>query len=400
MINRLKEGFAGFINSNNNRVIVKRQKIIFWLGIVILLTIVIGLLIYIQEKGKGNERRKNGIPKEITKIELPDNTIDTEKRWREHFESIMAVQKQETEARLKSMEEVQSRLEAAANKMIEQELRDTKEKLKAAREELINASLDLQRVAKEEEERVNANPPHEESRLSVREFEKEIEFDRQKSAENYIPEGTYFTGHLLGGIVVSTALNTPDENATPVSIRLVGRGNLNSLNKTNIKNCRITGSAYGDLSSERAVIRLEKLICEKDGLYQTSRIAGQIFGPDGYNGIKGTVVSTSSKHIKNAMLGGFISGLSASGKGQDVSLLTGSGLVSTNKRGMKDMLGQGALQGVSNAGEKISDYYLRQAEAMSPVLTIPPGVRVNAQITKGFFIGEISTHQKIKEAKR
>jgi len=43
---------------------------------------------------------------------------------------------------------------------------------------------------------------------------------------------------------------------------------------------------------------------------------------------------------------------------------------------------------------------LRQVEAMSPVLTIPSGVRVNAQITKGFFVGEVNTHQKIKQAKQ
>ena len=34
---------------------------------------------------------------------------------------------------------------------------------------------------------------------------------------------------------------------------------------------------------------------------------------------------------------------------------------------------------------------------MSPVLTVPSGVRVNAQITKGFFVGEVSTHKKIKQ---
>ena len=160
------------------------------------------------------------------------------------------------------------------------------------------------------------------------------------------------------------------------------------------------GSAYGDLSSERAIIRLEKLVCEENGLYQTSKIAGQVFGPDGYNGIKGTVVSTSSKHIKNAALGGLISGLSGAAKGQDGASITGAGLISTKKKGVGDMLEQGALQGASNAGEKVADYYLRQAEAMSPVLTIDSGVRVNAQITKGFFVGEVGTHKKIKNAKK
>ena len=43
--------------------------------------------------------------------------------------------------------------------------------------------------------------------------------------------------------------------------------------------------------------------------------------------------------------------------------------------------------------------FLRLAESMSPVLTIPGGVKVNAKITGGFFIGEVGTHRKIKAAR-
>ena len=159
------------------------------------------------------------------------------------------------------------------------------------------------------------------------------------------------------------------------------------------------GSSYGDLSSERAIIRLEKLICEQDGTYITSKVAGQIFSSDGLNGIKGTVIATNAKHIKNAAIGGLISGISSSAKGQDGSSMSASGIISTKTKGAKNLLSDGALTGASNAGDKIADYYLRQAESMSPVLTVPSGVRVNAQITKGFFVGEVSTHGKIKTAR-
>ena len=402
MIEQLKEIIGatfGRGENDNNKAISDRQKLILKLVIGTIALIGFGLVILVQEKNKTYAKKNEPMETATTKIELPDTTIDTEKRWREHFENIMAIQKEEINERLKTMESAQDQLVAKASSSIEQELRETKEKLKAAQEELTSASLDLRRVAGEEQERLSATPIHHNA-MSVQEFEQEIEYDRPKSAANYIPEGTYFTGYLLGGVVVSTALSTPDENATPVSIRLTGRGNLNKANKTDMAKCSIMGSAYGDLSSERAIIRLEKLVCEHDGLYETSKIAGQIFGPDGYNGIKGTVVSTSSKHIKNAMVGGLISGLSGSAKGQEGGVISGSGLISTKKKGMGDMLTQGALTGTSNAGEKLADYYLRQAEAMSPVLTIPSGVRVNAQITKGFFVGEINTHQKIKQAKK
>jgi hypothetical protein len=122
-----------------------------------------------------------------------------------------------------------------------------------------------------------------------------------------------------------------------------------------------------------------------------------VHGPDGFNGIKGTVVSTGSKHIKNAMIGGLISGVTSSAKGQEGMNITAGGLISTQSMGFKDVAKQGVLSGASNAGDKIADYYLRQAESMSPVLTIPGGVRINAHITKGFFVGEVGTHKRIKQ---
>jgi conjugal transfer pilus assembly protein TraB len=79
--------------------------------------------------------------------------------------------------------------------------------------------------------------------------------------------------------------------------------------------------------------------------------------------------------------------------------MSASGVIATKTKGAKSLLGDGALSGASNAGDKIADYYLRQAEAMSPILTVPSGVRINAQITKGFFVGEVSAHSKIKNAR-
>jgi hypothetical protein len=118
------------------------------------------------------------------------------------------------------------------------------------------------------------------------------------------------------------------------------------------------------------------------------------------NGIKGKVVATSGKHIKNTLIGGVISGLSQSGRGLDSMAITNLGAVSTNKKGFKDMAASGTLTGASNAAEKIADYYLKMAETMSPILTIPGGVKVDVIFMKGFFIGELSTHKKIRQMRK
>jgi conjugal transfer pilus assembly protein TraB len=391
------------VDVNNINIKLKQLKIL--VAVLLVAGLVIGgATLFI--KSKALKRSKKVVEDQVLTVELADKNLDPEKHWRNYFEDRQDQVAKDLEKRLQELSEAQAEVINKTNLRIEEELAQTKEKLDMAQRELASASLDLQRAARFDQNTKDSDAQAEPT-LGEQDFDLGVEFDKPKSAKNYIPEGTYFTGHLLGGLAVSTGLNTPDENATPVSIKLMGRfdargrltTNLSSLNKTDLQNCRIMGSAYGDLSSERAVIRLEKMICEQNGVYITSKIAGQIFGSDGLNGVKGTVVSTSSKHIKNAAIGGLISGVAGAAKGQDGSTISGAGLIQTKKKGAKNLLGEGVFQGASNAGDKIADYYLRQAEAMSPILTVPSGARINAQITKGFFVGEVSTHRKIKAAR-
>ena len=388
---------------NNTHIKLKQLKILVAVLLVAALSVGTATLFI---KSKALKRSKQVAEDQVLTVELADKNLDPEKHWRNYFEDRQDQVAKDLEKRLQELSEAQAEVINKTNLRIAEELAQTKEKLDMAQRELASASLDLQRVARFDQNTKNLDA-YTENTLEEQDFDLGVEFDKPKSAKNYIPEGTYFTGHLLGGLAVSTGLNTPDENATPVSIKLMGRfdargrltTNLSSLNKTDLQHCRIMGSAYGDLSSERAIIRLEKMICEQSGVYITSKIAGQIFGSDGLNGVKGTVVATSSKHIKNAAIGGLISGVAGAAKGQDGSTISGAGLIQTKKKGAKNLLGEGVLQGASNAGDKIADYYLRQAEAMSPILTVPSGARINAQITKGFFVGEVSTHRKIKAAR-
>lgn len=381
---------------NNNQLHFKQVRLLA--GVLVAVVIVLGsTIIYVN--GKVVKKDPKADLKPELKLETADKALDPDQMWRNHYEEELKKRTDQLHDRLteaeKSMIETKSKIVADTQKEIESLFAQ----VKAARQELREASYNLQTVTEKQNERLNARPEYNPSPLEFEDFSGDTEYDQPKPVESYIPEGTYFTGYLLGGIVVSTAMSTPDSNATPLTIRLQGRGNLSASNKLDISKCRITGSAYGDLSSERAVIRLEKLICEQGGMYITTNIAGDVHGPDGFNGVRGEVVSTNAKHIQNAMIGGLVSGLSNSAKGEQGAALTGMGAITTRSRGFKDIAGQGVLQGASNAGEKIADYYLRQAESMSPVLVISGGVRVNAHITKGFYLGELSTHQKVKDAR-
>jgi len=390
--------------ANNTSIRMQQFKTLI-AGLLIISFIIGSVTLFVKNKAHDkNPNLKNDKP--VLTVELADKNLDPEKHWRNYFEEKQDQTLKDIDKRIQELSKAQDEKLEKTNSLIAQELSDTKEKLEMAQAELSSASLDMQRFNSKQSDH-KQTPNYQGVELEEQAYESGVELDIPKSAKNYIPEGTYFTGHLLGGIAVSTGLNTPDENATPVAIKLIGRfergnketTNLSHLNNLKLENCRIMGSSYGDISSERAIIRLEKLICEQDGAYITSKVAGQIFGSDGLNGIKGTVIATNTKHIKNAAIGGLISGISSSAKGQDGSSMSASGVIATKAKGAKSLLGDGALSGASNAGDKIADYYLRQAESLSPILTVPSGVRVNAQITKGFFVGEISTHSKIKKAR-
>jgi hypothetical protein len=348
------------IDLNNANIRLNQLKIL--LVIILLAGLIIGFtVLFIQNKAANRVAKITEEP--ILTQELADKTLDPEKHWRNYFEDRQNQVTKDLEKRLADFSLAQEEVINRTNQRIEQELAETKEKLDMAQRELASASLDLQNAARNEQI-LSPSDLHNESELVSQDFDMEVEFDKPKSAKNYIPEGTYFTGHLLGGLALSTGLNAPDEHATPISLKLMNRldpqgrltTNLSPLNKMHLQNCRIMGSAYGDLSSERAIIRLEKMICEQDGIYVTSKIAGQIFGSDGLNGIKGTIIATSSKHIKNAAIGGLISGIAGAAKGQDSSIIGTSGLIQTQKKGTKNLLGGSALQGASNAGDKIADY--------------------------------------------
>ena len=392
--NKISDLFARNVTDSNLK-ISSRQKLVFKVVSVVVIGIVFILMTIVKEKTIKKEEVEE-MP--IVTIDLPDKGLDTEKHWREFNEEQRVKDRKELEYMIKQTQEEQTKILEETTSKLKMELGSTTEKLALAQQELASASLELKNVAKKQQEA--QENVFQESDMMIQDFGGEVAFDNPKSTSDYIPEGTYFTGYLLGGIVASTGLNAPDENPVPITIQLTDRGNLHKDNLLDASKCTISGSSKADISSERVTIRLEKMVCEENGHYITTHILGQIYGPDGYNGIKGKVISTSSKHLKNAIVGSMISGFSSSVKGNESMILSPGGMLSTEKQGAKDALKMGALQGGSNAGEKIADYYLKQAESMSPVIIIPTGVRVNTQITKGVFVGEVGAHKKISSEKR
>ncbi len=331
------------------------------------------------------------------KIEMASASMDPEKMWRNYFETSLQKLATKFDDRLKLTEENFQQQKEDWQQQNKQQLLEYNETLTIAKEELNQAKLQINQLLMAQDNIETPEDVEQMPTFSIYNFANNYKFDRPKSSENYIAAGTYVSGYLISGIAASTALNAPEEGAVPVVIRITNSSNIAEDFTTDLKQCRIMGSAYGDLSSERAIIRAEKLVCKVDNSYITSNIAGIVHGSDGMNGIKGQIVSTSIKHIKNAILGGIISGVSNSARKGDNMQLVGGNLLTTKSKSFTDIAGDGALAGTSNAADKIADYYLKRAERLSPILTVPGGVKVDVIFTKGFYFGELGVVDRIKQ---
>jgi conjugal transfer pilus assembly protein TraB len=356
-----------------------------------------------SNKTSSSKQKESGATKEGSiKIEIASDALDPDKMWRNHFEdkldntktaideSLAGIQDSVSETEVRLQQKTSADLAAMSS-----ELRIATANLEAAMNE-IRAFREEQTASKEEQ---NDNRPTL-AEVASFEIEQAESFAPVKSTRNYIPETVYLQGKLLGGISVSTSMGSQSE-PVPVVIRISGNGNLPKNFEMDLSQCRILGSSYGDISSERAVIRLETMICEDKELEQviTTKVAGIVYGDDGMNGVKGKVVQTSNKLIKNAMIGGLLSGLSQNMQNQGQFALTGLGAVQTQKQGVADSLKGGTLSGASNAAEKIADYYLKQAEAMSPVLLIAGGTKVDIVFTKGVTLGTGDVKERIAQSR-
>jgi len=81
-----------------------------------------------------------------------------------------------------------------------------------------------------------------------------------KTVKDYVPPGTFAKAVLLSG--ADTNAGTHGQTDTvPITMRILDNGILPNGEKSSLKGCFVTASAYGDASSERGQIRLQRLSC-------------------------------------------------------------------------------------------------------------------------------------------
>lgn len=222
--------------------------------------------------------------------------------------------------------------------------------------------------------------------------------DKPKSVEEVIPAGTYAAGVLTSGVVASTALNAQGD-PQPVMVRLTSPGMLPRGFKTDIKEAVIIAACYGDISSERANCRLNKLLLvERNGEIISKKAEGWLIGDDGIPGIKGKVVDKAGEVVRSSFWAGLLGGIASYFKAaaeQPQFLLTGGGAAETKQISQSEMMKSAGASGVSNALEKIADFALKRAEQMQPVIVVNPGRSVDVVFKEEVDLSNSTVRQEL-----
>ncbi|HAS6087881.1 conjugal transfer protein TraB [Vibrio parahaemolyticus] len=213
----------------------------------------------------------------------------------------------------------------------------------------------------------------------------------RRTIDNYVPTGTFVTSIVTGGADTNAGV-LGQGDTTPVVFQTVNRGILPNGEKSHLDNCTITGSAYGEVSSSRGIVRTNRMSCiQENGDILDLPVRGTAFN-FGRNGIRGTTILKNGKIVQMAGISGILTGLGETGKAL-------SQTTSTSALGSTQTIngGDAALNLLGNAtasvGSKLADYYIKLAEMYHPIVEINPGAMVNIVFLEGFPLDPLKAEE-------
>lgn len=196
-----------------------------------------------------------------------------------------------------------------------------------------------------------------------------------------LPAGTFVRAVMLNGLAAPTG-NLGQRNPHPILMELVDFGNLPNRFSHRVKACRIIAAGHGELSDERAYLRLERLSCVlRTGEVISKEARGYVSGEDGKNGLAGVLVTKQGAFVARALLAGVFSGL-GDAIGRSFATISTSALGTVESIDPEDIGKAGLAEGVSNAAEKVADWYLARADEVFPFVEIEAGRIVTVTFTE------------------
>lgn len=211
----------------------------------------------------------------------------------------------------------------------------------------------------------------------------------------FLPAGSILSGVFLNGMDAPTGQGH-GKDQFPALIRLKKEAVLPNRFRSDIRECFLIVSGYGDLSSERAYLRGELISCITEGRKVIEgNIDAYVVGPDGFAGVRGRLVSKQGQIIAKSLMSGFLSGLSSAFDVKAVPTISTSSGGSVNYESLysSKALQGAAASGISSSLNRIADFYLKIAEGLYPVIEISAGKAVDVIVSKGTYLEAVSPGQ-------
>ncbi|EKP0313599.1 F-type conjugal transfer pilus assembly protein TraB [Aeromonas veronii] len=211
----------------------------------------------------------------------------------------------------------------------------------------------------------------------------------------YIPSGSFAKAIVIEGADTNAAV-TGQQNTAPMQLRLIGHVQMPNDHEYDLTGCFVTLEAWGDVSSERAIVRSRGISCKKNGDVIDQKIAGHVSFM-GKNGIKGEVVMRNGEILGWAWGAGFVDGI---GQGIQQAGTPVVGVGGSTAMSGGDILKSGVGGGAGAAGKMLSEYYIKRAEQYHPIIPIGAGNEVTMIFQDGFQLETIEETRLKKAGKR
>lgn len=201
---------------------------------------------------------------------------------------------------------------------------------------------------------------------------------------HFIGPGGFTKATILGGGYAPTSGNAM-QNPAPLLFWVSDLSQLpNEFQSDLTKGCFVLANMTGNKTTERANVRLMTVSCvdEQDNEVIARPLTGYVMGEDSMEGIRGQMIVRSGDALSMAIMADIVGGFGRQLQFQAMQTqMTPFGTTSTIDPGKA--LESGAGAGFGQAAQRLSQYYIRLAEDLFPVIEINAGREVHLVLTRG-----------------
>lgn len=229
--------------------------------------------------------------------------------------------------------------------------------------------------------------------------------DKPQELSVTLPAGSILSGVLVTGMDAPTGKQA-QRDPFPSLVRIKNEAILPNRFRADFRECFMIAGGWGDLSSERAYMRAERLSCVRnDGSVLEASLEAYATGEDGKAGLRGRLVSKQGQIIARSLGAGFLQGIAGAFNVQKVPTINvtragdnGKTVTPVYEQAFdSNALQSAGFSGAGSALERIADFYLEMAESIFPVIEIDAMREVNFIVNKGMTVKFNATTLKVTD---